>query len=266
MNKLLAPLVLAAAALTSTAAHADAQFSLLVVAIPTRYHYEYIPVARESFERMAKLHSFELVWTAQLQALEGNLSKYAAVVFLNTSGEELNEAQRQGVEAYMKGKGDAAGGNAVIVHRAIISKPGVWPWYEKLVGRSFKIHPMLQSAVVHTVDASHPATFGLPPRWIWSDEWYEFTNPHGVTINPILKVDERSYDPTKIWPGQVATGMGADHPVAWSHTVEKGRVFVTALGHNAEMYKDPTYLGHLWGGLYWAVTGRGQPLAVTATP
>ena len=58
--------------------------------------------------------------------------------------------------------------------------------------------------------------------------------------------------------------MGADHPVAWSHTVEKGRVFVTALGHNAEMYKDPTYLGH-FGGLYWAVTG-GATLAVTATP
>ena len=144
--------------------------------------------------------------------------------------------------------GDAAGGNAVIVHRAIISKPGVWPWYEKLVGRSFKIHPMLQSAVVHTVDASHPATFGLPARWIWSDERYEFTNPHGVTINPILKVDERSYDPTKIWPGQTATGAGRRPPRGLvPHLRERPR-FVTALGHNAEMYKDPTYLGLLWVG------------------
>jgi hypothetical protein len=257
VKKLLAKLLLATAALAPIVSHADAQFSVLVLAIPTRYHYEYIPVARESFERMAKLHAFDMVWTAQLQALEGDLSKYAAIVFLNTSGEELNEAQRRGVEAYIKGDGKQRGGNAVIVHRAIISKPGLWPWYEQLVGRSFKIHPMLQSAVVTKADASHPASFALPAQWIWSDEWYEFTNPHGVSIHPILKVDERSYDPTKIWPGQVATGMGADHPVAWSHTHEGARVFVSALGHNAEMYKDPNYLGHLWGGIYWAATGKG---------
>ena len=113
---------------------ADSQFSLLVLALPTRYHYEYIPVAHESFERMAKLHAFELTWAQQAQAMEGDLSKYAAIVFLNSSGEELNEKQRQAVEQYMRG-----GGNAVVVHRTIISAPGMWPWYEKLVGRSLPI-------------------------------------------------------------------------------------------------------------------------------
>jgi uncharacterized protein len=239
-------------ALASLAQAADTQFSLLVLALPTRYHYEYIPVAHESFERLAKLHAFELTWSQQAHVMEGDLSRYAAIVFLNSSGEELNERQREGVERYMR-----AGGNAVVVHRAIISSPGVWPWYEKLVGRSFRIHPMLQSAVVNKADPSFPAAFALPEHWIWSDEWYEFTNPHQVTVNPVLTVDERSYDPKRIWPGQVAHGMGADHPVSWYHAHEKGRVFVTALGHNAEMYKDPQYLGHLWGGIYWSATGRG---------
>ena len=180
---------LVAAALSGHCQAADTQFSLLVLALPTRYHYEYIPVARESFEKMARLHAFELTWTDQAQAMAGDLSKYAAIVFLNSSGEELDDRQRQGVEQYMR-----SGGNAVVVHRAIISAPGVWPWYEKLVGRSFRIHPMLQSAVVDKVDASFPATFALPQHWIWSDEWYEFTNPHGMTIHPVLAVDERSYD------------------------------------------------------------------------
>ena len=250
---LAAAAVLSAAAAATPALAADTQFAILVLAMPTKYHYEYIPVARESFEKLARLHAFELTWAAQPGAFEGDLSKYAAVVLLNSSGEEFNEAQRAGFERYMK-----AGGNAVVVHRAIISKPGLWPWYEKLVGRSFVIHPMLQTAVVTKVDAAHPATFGLPDRWIWSDEWYEFSNPHGVKINPVLAVDERSYDPTKIWPGQVAKGMGADHPVSWWHAVEKGRVFVTALGHNQAMYRDERYLDHLWGGIWWASTGRGQ--------
>ena len=254
MNKLQATLTLAVAAMSTTTQAADTQFSVLVLAMPTRYHYEYIPVARESFEKLAKLHAFALTWTAQPQVMEeSDLSKHAVIVFLNTSGEELNEAQRRGVERYMQ-----AGGNAVVVHRAIISAPGVWPWYEKLVGRSFRIHPMLQTAVVNKIDASFPATFGLPERWIWSDEWYEFSNPHNVQVQPVLSVDERSYDPHRIWPGQVANGMGDDHPVSWYHGYEKGRVFVTALGHNAVMYADPQYLSHLWGGIYWSATGLGM--------
>jgi len=235
---------------------ADAQFSLLVLAMPTKYHYEFIPVARDSFERLAKLHAFELTWTAAPQTLEGDLSRYAAVVLLNSSGEEFNEAQRASFEHYVRG-----GGNVVVVHRAIISAPGKWPWYEKLVGRSFRVHPILQTAVVNKRDSSQPATFGLPDHWIWSDEWYEFDNPHQIAIRPLLAVDERSYDPRKIWPGQVANGMGADHPVSWTHTYEKGRVFVTALGHNAEDYKDPQYLAHLWGGIWWSATGLGAQAA-----
>ena len=51
--------------------------------------------------------------------------------------------------------------------------------------------------------------------------------------------------------------MGKDHPVSWYHTYEKGRVFITSLGHNGEMYRDPQYLSHLMGGIYWTATGRG---------
>ena len=252
LKQALATAAVALSAAATPALAADTQFAILVLAMPTKYHYEYIPVARDSFEKLARLHAFELTWAAQPYAFEGDLSKYAAVVLLNSSGEEFNEAQRAGFERYMK-----AGGNAVVVHRGIIvAKPGQWPWYEKLVGRNFVIHPMLQTAVVNKVDAAHPATFGLPDKWIWSDEWYEFSNPHGVKVNPVLAVDERTYDPTKIWPGQVAKGMGADHPVSWWHAYEKGRVFVTALGHNQAMYRDERYLDHLWGGIWWAALGR----------
>lgn len=244
--------VLAWCALLSPAL-AQSQFKLLVLAAPNKYHYEYIPVARESFEKLGKLHNFEFTWTHQLGALEGDLKPYAAIVLMNTSGEEFSEAQRKKFEDYVKG-----GGNVAVVHRAIIIPAGKWPWYEKLVGRSFTIHPIVQSAVVHTVDGKFPATFGVPARWIWSDEWYEFANPHNVAINPVLTVDESTYDPTRIWPGQVAKGMGREHPVAWYHQVEGGRVFVTSLGHSVHMYQDSQYLNHLYGGIWWAATGKGQ--------
>ena len=34
---------------------ADTQYKLLVLAMPGKYHYEYIPIARDSLERLAKL-------------------------------------------------------------------------------------------------------------------------------------------------------------------------------------------------------------------
>lgn len=98
--------------------HADSQFKLLVLAIPNKYHYEYIPVARESLEKLGKLHSFDFTWSNRTQDFEGDLKQYAAVVFLNTPGEELNEVQRKKFEDYMR-----AGGNAMVVHRAMITPP-----------------------------------------------------------------------------------------------------------------------------------------------
>ena len=249
--KRIAVAVLALAAAAD--ALADSQFKLLVLAMPGKYHYEYIPIARDSLEKLGKLHAFDITYTHRPEAFDGDLKQYAAVMFLNTPGEELNAGQRAKFEAYMKG-----GGNAIVVHRAAITPPGEWPFYEKLVGRRVGVHPMLQTGVVTVEDKGFPATYGLPERWIWSDEFYVTTNPYNVKIHPVLNVDESSYDPEKIWPGQVSKGMGKEHPVAWYHQVEGGRVFVTTLGHNGEMYRDPQYLGHLMGGVYWVATGKGQ--------
>jgi hypothetical protein len=240
---------------------ADDQFKLLVLAIPNRYHYEYIATARDSLEKLGKLHAFSVTYTNKPDVFDGDLKQYAAVMFLNTPGMELNPKQRASFEAYMQG-----GGNAIVVHRAAIALPldapkgypDHWEWFEKLIGRNFKSHPLLQTATVDTVDKRFPATFGIPEHWIWSDEWYETTNPYKVTIHPVLNVDEATYDPTRMPPGQSAAGMGREHPVAWYHQVEKGRVFVTLMGHNVEMYRDPQYLAHLWGGIWWAALGRGM--------
>lgn len=237
----------------STKSWAEDQFKMLVLAVPSKYHYEYIPIARDSLEKMARQHSFGVTFTSKVEAFDGDLRQYAVVMFLNTPAEELNPAQRRKFEDYMR-----AGGNAIVVHRAAIIPANNWVWYEKLVGRAVGAHPMLQTGVVTVADKGFPATYGLPERWIWSDEFYPTTNPHDVQIHPVLDVDETSYDPTKIWPGQVAKAMGKDHPVAWYHHYEKGRVFVTTLGHEGDAYRDPQYLTHLLGGIYWTATGLGQ--------
>lgn len=232
---------------------ADTQFKVLVVAIPNRYHHDYTVVARPQFERMARRHNFALDWAWDTRPFDADLSGYDAIVLLNTAGGELQGAQRAALESHVRG-----GGGVVAVHRAmVVDTPGQWPWFEKLVGRAFLIHPIVQTATVRVQDPAFPATFGLPARWVWTDEWYEFGPPLVDGLRTVLAVDERSYDPTRIWPGQVARGMGADHPVAWYHHYDGGRVFATALGHAPALYDDALYLEHLYGGIWWAATGKG---------
>ncbi len=250
MMSLLFP-VLAAAAILPRPPEAQSQFAVLVLAVPEKWHRDCIPVAKESFERMAQHHQFGLTWSADPAVLETDLTKYGVIVFLNTPSEALNEAQRRHFQDYIH-----AGGGFVGVHMGIASKRE-WPWYEQLVGRSFRIHPYVQTAVMHVVDRNFPATMGVPDRWVWTDEWYEFDEALVPDLRVVLTVDESTYDPTRIWPGQHAAGMGAFHPIAWYHTFEGGRSFVTALGHMPELYRDPVFLAHLYGGIYWAATGKG---------
>ncbi|MGR4877330.1 ThuA domain-containing protein [Pseudoxanthomonas sp. LARHCG66] len=252
MKRLLLLTLLCIAALAAPA-FAQGQFKVLVVAIPNRYHHDYAVVAKPQFERMAQRHAFELTWSWNSSPFDGDLSAYAAIVLLNTPGDELKGPQRERLTSYVR-----AGGGVVAVHRALIfNPPGEWPWFERLIGRTFRIHPMVQTATVRVEDPAFPATFGLPAQWIWTDEWYEFNAPVTRGLRTVLSVDESTYDPSRIWPGQTAHGMGKEHPVAWYHAYDGGRVFVTALGHTPALYDDPLYLAHLYGGIWWAATGQG---------
>ena len=114
---------------------ADPQFTLLVMlGAPSKYHYEYIPVARESLERLGRLHAFAIDWRKDGAALEGDLGRYAAILLLNTPADEFTPAQRAGFERYM-----GQGGNAMVVHRAAIVPAGACPGTKSWSGAASSI-------------------------------------------------------------------------------------------------------------------------------
>src|SRR5690606_34457205 len=105
------------------------------------------------------------------------LREYAAVVFLNTTGDVLNEVQQADFERYIQ-----AGGGFFGIHAATDTEYG-WPWYNKLVGAYFKGHPKVQEARLNVVDKAHPSTKFMADTWMKADEWYNFKD-----INPDIKV------------------------------------------------------------------------------
>ena len=167
-----------------------------------------------------------------------NLRQYAAIVFLCTTGDVLNEQQQQAFESYIRSGGGFAG-----VHSATDTEYD-WPWYGELVGAYFKNHPRGQQQVdLHVTDQSHVATGHLPKIWKKTDEFYNF-KWIGLDLNVLIKADENSYRGGE---------NGSFHPISWYHMYDGGRAFYTALGHDEKSYHDPLFIRHLLGGICYAM-------------
>ena len=165
-----------------------------------------------------------------------NLKNYHAVIFLNTSGDILDNNQQKHFKNYING-----GGGWVGIHCATDTETD-WPWYGGLAGAYFNGHPEIQKAKLVVVDKTHMSTVMLPNSWIRTDEWYNFKDI-SENINILIKIDENSY--------QGGTN-GINHPIAWYHLFDGGRSFYTALGHTSESYTERLFLEHLLGGIKWA--------------
>lgn len=211
---------------------------ILVFSKTSGFHHSSIKEGVIALQAMAAAHKFIADTTTDAQKFNSkNLKQYAAIVFLNTTGDVLNPQQEKAFEAYIQ-----SGGGFVGVHAATDTEFD-WPWYGKLVGAYFVKHPEQQFANLERIDAKTIATAHLPEIWNRKDEWYNFKDI-SPAINVLLNLQESSYQ---------GGSNGAHHPMAWYHDFDGGRAFYTGLGHTAESYTDPLFLEHLWGGMQYAM-------------
>ena len=166
-----------------------------------------------------------------------NLQNFGAVMFLNTTGDVLNESQQAALKNFIQG-----GGGFMGVHSATDTEYN-WPWYGRMIGAYFSSHPEVQEADLFVLNNSHPATQYLPGVWTRTDEWYNFRDIQDHII-PLINLDESSYEGGE---------NGQNHPIAWYHEFEGGRVFYTAGGHTSESYRDQQFQRHLLGGLKYVL-------------
>ncbi len=166
-----------------------------------------------------------------------DLAGYGAVVFLNTTGDVLNDEQQAAFEQYIQG-----GGGYVGIHAAADTEYD-WAWYGELVGGYFASHPHVQPADIVVSDREFPAMAHLPEVWTRTDEWYDYrANPRG-NVHVLAVLIEESYEGGK---------MGDDHPIAWAHEYDGGRALYTGGGHTSESYEEPLFREHLLQAILWA--------------
>ena len=229
------------------------QFKVLLITTTNGWHHEAIAYAVPAIRDLAAKHQFELVWEENVERMftAKNLEDFDLVMFVLTTGNILNAGQQAVMEEFIR-----SGKGFVGVHSASDTEYE-WPWYTQLLGRMFRIHPVIQTAEVSVLDRKFPGLERMPDRFLFTDEWYEFGEETTAGLNYILSIDERSYDPVAQWDAKSGKGMGEFHPVAWHHEFDGGRSFYTALGHVPAVFRDELFLEHLYGGIYWAATGKG---------
>ena len=211
---------------------------LLIFSKTAGYHHESIPTGIKAIQALGAKNGFEVDTTTDATKFtEDTLKKYAALVFLSSTGELLTGNQEIALERYIQ-----SGGGFVGIHAATDAEYD-WNWYVSMIGASFLSHPAQQVATLVINDKTHPSTDSLPATWSRKDEWYNFRNL-SKDIKVLISIDEKSYEGGK---------NGDSHPMAWYHNFDGGRVFYTELGHTEESYADPLYLNHILGGIKYAM-------------
>jgi hypothetical protein len=228
------------------------QFKVLLFTKTDGFHHESINEGVVAIKKLAERNTFSVDWQENAAIFnDKGLEKYQAVIFLNTTGNILNEEQQAAFEKFIK-----AGKGFVGIHSASDTEYD-WAWYGKLVGMYFKIHPQQQTAYLNVQDSNFPGMERFPKKLLWTDEWYEFKTPANASdLKVLVTIDEKSYNPNTKWGDNEGKGMGI-HPISWYHNYDGGRAFYTALGHIPLTYSDQTFLDHIYGGIYWAATGKG---------
>lgn len=153
-----------------------------------------------------------------------------------------------------------AGKGLVIYHFSLAAFDG-WQEFEKLSGGNWRPnnghHSPGHDFTVKIKDQTHPITRGLGESFpMMKDELY--ANLRWQPTMGDYKILATAWDDHKLYAGkarQPIPGDGLDHPMLWVRDYGKGRVFVTALGHDAGAVANGGFIKTFARGTEWAATG-----------
>ncbi|GAB4518450.1 MAG: hypothetical protein OHK0046_26070 [Anaerolineae bacterium] len=234
--------------------------ALLVFSKTAGFRHSSIAAGNTALQAIANDEGWTVAFTEDsTQFTAENLANYDAVIFNNTTGDILDNAQQVAFEDYIR-----AGGAFMGIHAATDTEYD-WPFYGGLVGAYFEQHPPgTQNADLMIEDAGHSSAMGLPDPWARTDEWYKFQqNPTNVTV--VMSLDNESLVEDLNEPHK-STFTGQYLPMAWYHVYEGARSYYTAMGHTSSTFSEPLFRDHLTGALQWILDCDPLDVSFTSAP
>lgn len=173
-----------------------------------------------------------------------NLQQYATVIFSNTTGDQiLDSVQRQNFMQYMNGNGGWIGiHSATDTYRhstANGSNTGAWNWYAETLGASVQLNPSHVSGTpVYRIDGIIPHVLlnGIPDPWFKPEEYYYWEDGYFNSANTVLQRVEQTTGGNGL-----VNSYDSARAVTWFRVLSSGgKVFYTALGHDASNFSSDT--------------------------
>ena len=121
-----------------------------------------------------------------------------------------------------------------------------WDEYREMVGGGlFDSHPWTQSVRITVDDSQNASTqhFGKD-LWIRDEIYVLDVNPRWNS-RVLLSLDTENLEPD----GDIAGDYRNDYPISWIRKHQGGRIFVTKLGHFADVWTTPAFQHHIVEGL-----------------
>ncbi len=159
------------------------------------------------------------------------------------------------LENYVRG-----GKGLVMYHFALAAFDG-WTEFEKMCGANWRPNNGHHSArhyyTVTIRDTGHPITLGMKAAFPEAnDELYANLKWQPAGAFHVLATAWDDHSRYKPGEKQPISGAGADEPMLWTVKYGSGRVFSTALGHDAAAMQSVGFAATLTRGTEWAATGE----------
>jgi glucose/arabinose dehydrogenase len=152
----------------------------------------------------------------------------------------VSPAQEKALLDFVRG-----GKGLVVSHSGLDAFYGSEGYREMVGGGLFKEHPWTQPVQINVEDRDNPADAHLGDSFWVRDEIYVLDEDPRWNSHVLLSLDMPSVG--------VVTGHADatrdDYPISWIRNYGEGRVFVTKLGHFADVWRNPDFLRHLLTGM-----------------
>jgi cytochrome c len=211
------------------------------------FRHDSIPAGVAMFQQLAADNGWDMTHTEDSTIFnDAALSTFDAIIMFQTSGMVWDtDAQRAAVQRYMRN-----GGGIVAIHNATdMNIENQFPWWDQMLGMTMTQHSAIVAGTAKVADQVHPSGQGLPQRWNRTEEWYNFNRSGRGDVHVLVTADESTYNPGP-------SAMGHDHPISWCRNFEGGRLWATAMGHQASAYSEPLFRAHILGGVQTAAGTR----------
>jgi len=223
----------------------DKKINVLVFSKTAGYRHNSIPSGLKMMNDLARERKWVVTATEDADLFTPEFLKtFDVVIFLNPTGDVLNEQQQKNFEAFMaKGKG------FVGIHAAADCEYD-WAWYGQLNGAFFKTHPVAQMGTVILENTDHPSMvpFKGMKNYRTLDEWYSFKENPRAKVHVLARLDETSLDEATLKDDKWKMG---DHPLIWYQEIGNSRSFYTVFGHTPEAFENPIIKEHIGCAVDW---------------